>query len=898
MHEELKHTSVLETLCIQQPRLRFNPKQTEALRPASPPLRSSKAESQEESSEAYRVLRPATLREKTIISRTPEQSRKRPRPVLEANISAYSDFGGARNLEAGFLPETLVKQLKEARDWRDKVAAVKQIEQTFRSQSQSDLRQHIKPFVDFLNEALPDLNLTVTLTILQMIDDLLTSPNLSKAADWSVLLPNCLEKFGDSRIAVRQMTFKVFKQLLEVLEPSVLLPKILQGLYSPNWHIREEVMHIFLVAILSKRGCDSTALVQPVAMMLDDCKTKVRSTAIETLSAIAQVNKSSAVMKEMETLLDKSVLYRVEDRVRARAIPVINDTGISFRSLVPRSTPTARVLSQTPRNLPTAYDEVPIREPTSALRMRRLTPISDSLRTPPQRRKVERDLSVDVEMSSLSQSTNSTPMKHDLVRKLPAPEVLDPGVKEAKLPMYLQEDEIPSLAKPAEAAHLCMNAGGLTEWTDQFQMLNNLRSLIKNHPAELLVEGAVHKIILTVLKWADSLRSSLAKNALIVLGELFQGLGTSVDSELDIIVSCLMRKCVDTNVFLAAEADKALLTLCNSCSLPKVLVTLLSLASGPKNPAVKAKTAMCFGLLFKRAIQSQVKLKDIDRILKLLAGYVIDAAPEVRAKSREALGMMMEGYSDIDEFFKLLSRNLSKTDFLQVKEALSRTESPSSPTKARSVKVPSRNRTPQKQVDTTARDLIDETLRTLESKASQTDWRNRYEALSELEVFVIARKASLNPTSQVFKVTELLAQGMKDGNMKVSVHALSTFNRLIPELRQTLSPHLGMVVGLLMQACVSTNTSVRKVADTAWAALRTHTEVTALFTATCSHARTAPLKVQQKVACLILPILGEVHRQRPRLLEQYAAPLCTKLTEGEMNSAGEDLQRALRSFTY
>mmetsp|Transcript_4986 Transcript_4986/g.9380 ORF Transcript_4986/g.9380 Transcript_4986/m.9380 type:complete len:869 (-) Transcript_4986:12-2618(-) len=868
MHEELKHTSILETLCIQQPQLRFVPKVLEE--------------------------RPLSSHRQTMISKTPEQTRKRPRIEQTANVSTYSDFGAVRNTEGGFLPATLVQRLKESDNWKEKVATIKQIEQTFRSQSQTQLKQHLKPFIDFLNETLPDLNLTVTLTILQMIEDLVTSPELSKASDLTILVPNCLEKFGDSRIAVRRMTFKVFKHLLDVVNPDVLLPKILQGLYSPNWHIREEVMRIFLAAVISKENCDTSSLVQPVAMMLDDCKAKVRQTAEETLAAIAQMSKSPSVMKEMKTLLDEGALYRVEDRIRSRSLPIVQETGITFSPKeAPKIMPPSRIYSRTPRPMPrilidaAQLPQTPKTDNLTAIEQDR----SEILKL--KKRKMVRDLSVDLDASSISQSTHSTPIKRNLVRKLPKADVERDS---DKVPVYLKEDEITRLERPQDALNNCMNSGGVTEWTDQFQMLNNLRSLIKNHPQELLAEGAIHKITLTVLKWADSLRSSLAKNALIVLGELFQGLGSNADSEVDTAVSCLMRKCVDTNIFLAEEAEKAMFSLCDNCSLPKVSVILTSIATGTKNPAVRAKTSMCFGRVFKKALSTNLKLKDLDRILKLLSGYVLDAAADVRANARDALLVLMGGYNSSEDFYKLLSRILTQHDFQQVKEALSRAEVAQTPIKAKPV-LKTKGLSPSKTFDPAERDSIDEVLRTIEQKATSSDWKKKYEAFTDLETLVANKKDHLNPVSQVFKVTEILAQGMRDGNMKVSVHALSTSNRLVSILGQLLTPHLNLILGLVFQACVSTNTSVRNLAETAWNGLKGQIEGTALFIAACSCARVATPKVLQKIVSLILPILSEVHRKKPKLIEQYAVPLCSKLQEGEKTTALEDLQRALKSLT-
>lgn len=70
------------------------------------------------------------------------------------------------------------------------------------------------------------------------------------------------------------------------------------------------------------------------------------------------------------------------------------------------------------------------------------------------------------------------------------------------------------------------------DWSDLFQTLNNLRRVVIHHPQVVIPTGSLHAIVMLVMKLVDNLRSSLAKNALITVADLFLGLKKAMDSEI------------------------------------------------------------------------------------------------------------------------------------------------------------------------------------------------------------------------------------------------------------------------------------------------------------------------------------------------------------------------------
>lgn len=79
------------------------------------------------------------------------------------------------------------------------------------------------------------------------------------------------------------------------------------------------------------------------------------------------------------------------------------------------------------------------------------------------------------------------------------------------------------------------------------------------------------------IKQVESLRSTVAKNALLGFKDLFETLKKSLDSELDHILSATMKKATDTNIFLSKAAEDVLIAIAENSSESKVVSAIQSL---------------------------------------------------------------------------------------------------------------------------------------------------------------------------------------------------------------------------------------------------------------------------------------------------------------------------------
>jgi hypothetical protein len=96
---------------------------------------------------------------------------------------------------------------------------------------------------------------------------------------------------------------------------------------------------------------------------------------------------------------------------------------------------------------------------------------------------------------------------------------------------YLKTEEITPSAAPQQDLAKAVAALEHQDWPEIFHTLNTVRRLALHHGPLLVGSGSLHITVLRVLKQVDNLRSAVAKNALLTIGDIFEGLGTAVDAE-------------------------------------------------------------------------------------------------------------------------------------------------------------------------------------------------------------------------------------------------------------------------------------------------------------------------------------------------------------------------------
>ena len=160
-------------------------------------------------------------------------------------------------------------------------------------------------------------------------------------------------------------------------------------------------------------------------------------------------------------------------------------------------------------------------------------------------------------MTKIDKGRISEPSKEEKRSSVPSP---FKGSAKASLfetrELYLKDDEITPLQNAeAEWAKVALDIK-TNDWEKQFESCNILRRMSKYH-IHVIVNP--HLILTELLKMVESLRSGLAKNSLLTIGDLFSNIKKGLDVEVDAVLRVLLKKSVDTNEFISKQSEATMI---------------------------------------------------------------------------------------------------------------------------------------------------------------------------------------------------------------------------------------------------------------------------------------------------------------------------------------------------
>jgi hypothetical protein len=108
--------------------------------------------------------------------------------------------------------------------------------------------------------------------------------------------------------------------------------------------------------------------------------------------------------------------------------------------------------------------------------------------------------------------------------------------------VYLSHDDLTPSAAPHKDIEKVVLALPIQDWPDVFDTLNLVRRLARFHGDRLVASNNLHAIVVATAKLVDNLRSALAKNAMLALGDLFEFLSPqSMDAEMPKAIEYLVK---------------------------------------------------------------------------------------------------------------------------------------------------------------------------------------------------------------------------------------------------------------------------------------------------------------------------------------------------------------------
>ncbi|XP_074400258.1 TOG array regulator of axonemal microtubules protein 1 isoform X2 [Zonotrichia albicollis] len=467
-----------------------------------------------------------------------------------------------------------------------------------------------------------------------------------------------------------------------------------------------------------------------------------------------------------------------------------------------------------------------------------------------------------------------------------SPEVLDPA---ELLPFPRPE--------PALAEALALLADH--DWEKKIEGLNFVRCLSAYHAP--ILTAKLHETTLAVAQEVKNLRSGVSRAAVVCLGDLFTHLKKSMDQEVDNAVKVLLHKAGESNTFIREEVDKALKAMVNNVTPARALCSLINGGQSHLHSAVRRCTAQHVGDIVQRLGPERVLAAGrpvAERLLPAVARFVQDSSQQTRYYGRRMLFSMM-AHPDLD---KILEKFVPPKDLPYIKETVgslrekglgempldtpsakgrrSQTGSVghlrSSSTCRDAPIIPDRECTESQEAPRRAapRSALEseELLRDLVGSLNARDFRERIRGVRQLLLDTESSPALV--LANIVRIFDAFKPRLHDSNSKVTQVALEAMHRMVPLLKDNLSPVINMLIPAIVDNNLnSKNPGIYAAATNVIQALCQHLDTSLLLQPFCTKAQFLSGKAKQDLTEKLAELVLELYPRKPCAVEQKVLPV-------------------------
>jgi len=676
------------------------------------------------------------------------------------------DSTTVERLKYGVIPEKVVKNLEPTANWKQRAGAIEELEEIISKESTKSMLEPTA-FLEFLIKLLNDPNYKVAVTTLQIIKRLLESYTVIHTSNnVQALIPGLIEKLGDNKVMIRQLSMISLRLIGEIVDPILLLTKLLPHLSAPKWHTREEILIFIIIFFLENESNPGLLkkvpyvdLVPSIVPLLTDDKPKVMQMAFEAFAIISKLGDFNLTSNLLtQHINDRELLQELKSRIDIGIIPVLTEDGqLEFPYITKEATSknsfdlqiqynnldagkhgrftSAGTTNKIDRNLFGVHSaanriqaddnsgrasprfgngnleeivpEIKITVPNKSMesgpdwltdwkdteekkeikpapRPRPCVPhkpiSNESSRTDSTRAgSTEPNSRILSEKLKMLKAAKASPIEEDKnnskgmqnTRQERRFTSLNPQVQlptmgnTLEAAAYLTTEQITPLENPETEWYKCAEIIKTSNnWLKQFDACNIARRICKYHSSILSTSSSIlHGFTLDLLRLVESLRSSLARNVLLLFGDLFTYGKRALEPDLDLIVPVLLKKGTESGSFLGSQAIDALKKMCETCSESRVVAAILSSISGfaKTTPQVRFR-AITFLNLIARKLRNRIAVcKEGERIILALSSNLSEGSLEIRTAAKEGLTFISDLMGNNVEFEKLLQRSLNST---------------------------------------------------------------------------------------------------------------------------------------------------------------------------------------------------------------------------------------------
>uniref|UniRef100_A0A8C2TJZ1 TOG array regulator of axonemal microtubules 1 n=1 Tax=Coturnix japonica TaxID=93934 RepID=A0A8C2TJZ1_COTJA len=491
-----------------------------------------------------------------------------------------------------------------------------------------------------------------------------------------------------------------------------------------------------------------------------------------------------------------------------------------------------------------------------------------------------------------------------------SPEVMDPS-------------ELEPFAKPEAALTEALALLADDDWEKKIEGLNFIRCLSAYHTAVLT--GKLHETSLAVAQEVKNLRSGVSRAAVVCLGDLFTYLRKSMDQEVDNTVKVLLHKAGESNTFIREEVDKALKAMVNNVTPARALCSLINGGQSHLHTAVRRCTAQHMADVIERVGPEWVLsgTKGVtDRTFPAIARFALDSSQQTRYYGRKMLFCMMT-HPDFD---KTLEKYVPAKDLPYIKEFVNNLQqkglgempldtpsakgrrshtgsvrhSRSSSTSRDAFNITDREATEAREVSRkpAPRNSLEseEYVKDIVGLLNAKDFRDRINGIKQLlsdtennqDVVIV----------NIVKIFDAFKSRLHDSNSKVNQVALETMHKMIPLLKDNLSPVINMLVPAMVDNNLnSKNPGIYAAATDVIQALCQHLDSYLLLQPFCTKVQFLNGKAKQDITEKLADLVVELYPRKPHAVEQKVLVvlwhlLGTMTSSGALPAAGGNIRAA------
>ncbi|XP_056666747.1 TOG array regulator of axonemal microtubules protein 1 isoform X3 [Monodelphis domestica] len=478
-----------------------------------------------------------------------------------------------------------------------------------------------------------------------------------------------------------------------------------------------------------------------------------------------------------------------------------------------------------------------------------------------------------------------------------SPEIMDPS-------------ELRPFSKPEVALTEALRLLADDDWEKKIEGLNFIRCLSAFHSDVLTIK--LHETSFAVVQEVKNLRSGVSRAAVVCLGDLFTHLKKNMDQEIDNTVKVLLHKAGESNTFIREDVDKALKAMVNNVTPARAINSLINGGQSHLHIAVRRCTAQHLSDVVEQMEPERILsgTKDLaDRILPAAAKFAQDSSQETRYYGRKMLFLMMSN----PNFDKMLEKHVPCKDLLYIKESVKNLrqkglgeiplDTPSA--KGRRSHAGSVGSTRSSSVsrdvfNSAERDIIDireirktvprstlesaEYIKVITGLLNAKDFRDRINGIKQLLSDTENNQDLV--IGNIVKIFDAFKSRLHDSNSKVNLIALETMHKMIPLLRDNLSPVINMLIPAIVDNNLnSKNPGIYAAATNVIHALSQHIDNYLLLQPFCTKAQFLNGKAKQDMTEKLADLVMDLYQRKPHAIEQKVLAVLWHLL-GNMTNSG------------